>query len=432
MNLQRPISHVVILLICIGPLQTLCGQQIPDQLRLSGMLDDCPTIFILMDDLGPGTNMHIKTSDWIQAMSSISSGAALTLGGTNSVELLNGFNAALGSTISINLDGCNSVQNFPLANINANQQTQDIYNYLNTFKDNPNNCLILGQNLGWSFEMYDQTVDSLHIQTGQWLGIIGGQMRYTTTEIDYPALVSLYSNWQANGGLVELSMLPDNPWTGGSAWDRSVTDIWKLTSPGQAGYDAWRTQLDFYAGILQDMQAANITIIWRPLMEMNGDWFWYGYTGSNDAQPFIDLYRDMFDYFTNIKGLNNLIWVYSANMAYTGIPSVNHYYPGNDVVDMTGLDVYQNNIALPADQYNTMVGLGKPFAFTEFGPDHNNMDGSHDYLAIVNKINMDYPDAIYALAWHDWPGHLVAWISNQNYHAALNLPCVVTRDELGN
>lgn len=247
-------------------------------------------------------------------------------------------------------------------------------------------------------------------------------MRWAPTEIDYPALVNLYRSWQSAGGIVELSMLPENPWTGGDSWDRSETDIWKLTTPGQDGYAAWRTQLDFYAGILKDMQDAGITILWRPLMEMNGDWFWYGYTGNHDAQPFIDLYRDMYDYFTNTWGLNNLIWVYSANMAYSGIPNVDHYYPGSDVVDITGLDVYQNNLALPSSQYQSMINLGKPFAITEFGPDHNNMNGSHEYLAFVNKIRSDFPETIFAHAWHDWPDHLVSWINNQNIQAVLNYP----------
>ena len=171
--------------------------------------------------------------------------------------------------------------------------------------------------------MYYETVVDLETEVGEWIGVIGGQMRFTNAEIDYDALVTLYSNWQANGGICELGMLQDNLWTRNSVWDRSVTDFWQLTTPGQPGYNSWRTQLDFYADVLQDMEDAGVTILFRPLMEMNGDWFWYGYVnGQNNQQAYIDLYRDMYDYFTNVKGLDNLIWVYSANMAYTEIPNV--------------------------------------------------------------------------------------------------------------
>ena len=119
-------------------------------------------------------------------------------------------------------------------------------------------------------------------------------------------------------------------------------------------------------------------------------------------------------------------------MAFTGIPDVDFYYPGDDVVDMTGLDVYANNLALPISQYQSMINLGKPFAFTEFGPNHNNMDGTHDYNAFLNTILSNYPETIFAHAWHNWPDHYVAWISNQNANQALNTSCVVNRSEIGN
>ncbi len=394
---------------------------------------DCLPNYTLSSPVSTGTQLMIQTSDWIVAESSIEATSNVDLQAATHISLSEGFEAHLGSTVTLEIQSCHSGGggSSSLANPNANAHAQGVFQFLRTYQDDPDQCLILGQNLGWSFEKYDETVQALWTQTGQWPGIIGGQMRWAPGEIDYPVLVNLYSDWQAQGGIVELSMLPDNPWTGGDSWDRSQTDIWKLTTPGQDGYDAWRTQLDFYASILQDMQDAGVTVLWRPLMEMNGDWFWYGYTGDTDPQPYIDLYRQMFDYFTSSWGLNNLIWIYSANMAYSGIPAVDHYYPGDDVVDITGLDVYQNNLVLPNSQYQTMINLGKPFAITEFGPDHNHMDGSHDYLAFINKIRSDFPETIYAHAWHDWPDHLVTWINNQNYQAALNLSCVVSRDELG-
>jgi len=394
---------------------------------------DCPENYTVNYPIQSGQTEAIQTSDWIKANSTVINGSYLDMKAGTEVELEPGFDVQIGSQLSAEIENCSTTSTVTfLSNQNANATTNQIYNYLRTFKDDPNQCMILGQNLGWSFEMYQPTVENLQSQTGEWVGLIGGQMRYTNTEIDYSALVDLYVSWQDNGGICELGMLPDNPWTGNSIWDRSQTNIAQLTTPGTPGYAAWRTQLDFYADILSDMQDAGVTILFRPLMEMNGDWFWYGYiAGQNNQQAYIDLYRDLYDYFTNEKQLNNLIWVYSANMAYTGIPDVDFYYPGDDVVDITGLDVYENDLPLPADQYQTMIDLDKPFAFTEFGPHHNNMNGSHDYESYVNTILTNYPETIYAHAWHDWPNHLVAWISNQNATEAMNIPCIVSRDETG-
>ena len=395
---------------------------------------DCHSNYTLSNTTTSGTTLAIHSSNWIHAEGDIQNGAVVELKAQDYISLDPGFTAQKGSIVSIDIGGDCPAEppTSDLANPNANAHAIQTYEFLKTYQQNPNQCLILGQNLGWSFEAYNELVQSLQQQTGHYPGLIGGQMRYTSTEIDYPALVQLYTNWQANGGLLELSMVPDNPWTGGSAWDVSVTNIAQLTTPGQPGYAAWRTQLDFYANVLKNMENAGVTILWRPLMEMNGDWFWYGYHGNSNPQPYIDLYRDMFDYFTNTWNLNNLIWVYSANVAYPGIPAVDHYYPGNDVVDITGLDVYINNLSLPLAQYQSMINLGKPFAITEFGPSHDSMDGSHDYLAYTNTILNNFPETIYAHAWHDWPGHDVAWISNQNYSAAFNLSCILNRDEMNN
>ena len=395
---------------------------------------DCPDVHVVNYPIGNGQSEIIRTSNQIRANNTVSSGGNLDMKAGNEVEFEAGFDAQSGSQILADIENCGNTQtNSFLANPNANTQTNQIYDFLRTYKDDPNQCLILGQNLGWSFEMFDQTVAALQSQTNQWLGIIGGQMRYTSAEIDYDGLVNLYANWQANGGLCELAMLPDNPWTGGNIWDRSQTDISQLTTPGAPGYAAWRTQLDFYADVLSDMQDAGVTILFRPLMEMNGDWFWYGSnTGQNNQQAFIDLYRDIYDYFTNTKQLNNLIWLYAPAMAFPNIPAVDYYYPGEEYIDITGLSVYENNLPLPSAQYQSMLGLDKPFAFTEFGPNHNNMNGSHNYENYVNTIINNYPETIYAHAWHDWPDHLVAWISNQNASEALNIPCLVNRGEIGN
>lgn len=397
---------------------------------------DCPDAFTVNYPIGNGQTEIIRTSDWIKANNLVSTGGYLDMKAANQVELEPGFNVQNGAELIADIENCTTspppTTSF-LANPNANAKTNQTYDFLRTFKDDPNQCIILGQNLGWSFEMYNQTVAGLQNQTNQWLGIIGGQMRYTDIEIDYPGLVTLYANWQANGGICELAMLPDNPWTGGNIWDRSQTNISQLTTPGAPGYASWRAQLDFYADVLSDMQDAGVTVIFRPLMEMNGDWFWYGSnTGQNNQQAFINLYKDIFDYYTNEKQLNNLIWAYAPAMAFPSIPNVDFYYPGDDYVDLTGLSVYENGLALPQSQYQEMLALGKPFAFTEMGPNHNNMNGSHNYADFVNILINNYPEAIYAHAWHDWPGHLVAWISNQNASQALNTDCVVSRDEIGN
>ncbi|GIV31223.1 MAG: hypothetical protein KatS3mg029_0574 [Saprospiraceae bacterium] len=317
-----------------------------------------------------------------------------------------------------------------LSNPNASEGAHQTYEFLANFHQDSARCLMLGQNLGWNLDQFEELVAPIHQQTNRWPAILGGLLRPAPEEIDYTAFIQLCVNWQEGGGLIELGMLPDNPWTGGDTWDLTATDIWKLTTPGQDGFDEWTEQLDFMADILKQLQDQGVTVLWRPLHEMNGDWFWYGFQGDSDAQPYIELYRDMFDYFTNFHQLNNLIWVYAPNWASPGLPQPTHYYPGSDVVDMTGLDIYLTDLDIPQNQYTDMLNLGLPFAITEFGPSLDEMSGNHDYNAYVQKILEDFPQSVYAQAWSDWPGHAASWIANQNFESAFLRPCIVHRDLL--
>jgi mannan endo-1,4-beta-mannosidase len=100
--------------------------------------------------------------------------------------------------------------------------------------------------------------------------------------------------------------------------------------------------IDLIAGELKRLQAAGVTVLWRPLHEAagNGDgngWFWWGRAredGVAGSRAYILLYRHLFERLTRVHGLHNLIWVWNGQSAA--------WYPGDDVVDIVGYDVYDD------------------------------------------------------------------------------------------
>ena len=56
----------------------------------------------------------------------------------------------------------------------------------------------------------------------------------------------------------------------------------------------------------------------------------------------------MFDRFTQVHGLHNLIWVYTAD------PAHHDWYPGDQMVDVVGADIYQ-------DAGSSMDGIWEQF-----------------------------------------------------------------------
>lgn len=91
---------------------------------------------------------------------------------------------------------------------------------------------------------------------------------------------------------------------------------------------------------LTKLKEADVPILWRPLHEAEGGWFWWGAEGAENCKK---LYRLLYDQLTNVYGLDNLIWVWTG-YAYSTSPD---WYPGDDVVDIVGYDKYNAVDGLP-------------------------------------------------------------------------------------
>ncbi len=98
--------------------------------------------------------------------------------------------------------------------------------------------------------------------------------------------------------------------------------------------------IELIAGELQKLEDADVPILWRPLHEAEGAWFWWGAEGPESCKK---LYRLLYDQLTNVYGLDNLIWQWTG---YTYETSAD-WYPGDDVVDMVGYDKYNAVDGLP-------------------------------------------------------------------------------------
>lgn len=123
-----------------------------------------------------------------------------------------------------------------------------------------------------------------------------------------------------------------------------------------------------------DLQDSGVAIIWRPLHEAAGGWFWWGTAGADCYKA---LYRLVFDRMVNVNGVRNAIWVWNIERD----PSIGYdynalnpaWYPGDDVVDIVGVDIYNNSgdHSSNAKYFNKIVsevGANKLLALTENGP----------------------------------------------------------------
>lgn len=143
-------------------------------------------------------------------------------------------------------------------------------------------------------------------------------------------------------------------------------DISRAVTKGTPEYAATLRDMDTIAGQLEVLRSAHVPVLWRPLHEANGRWFWWGVGGP---EPFKKLWRMMFENFTVKHHLNNLIWVFSPG-AETDLAA---WYPGDAYVDIIGQDHYpmdgnHGSAKDVFDELSSMTRWQKLVALGENGP----------------------------------------------------------------
>ncbi len=244
--------------------------------------------------------------------------------------------------------------------------------------------------------------------------------------------------WAEEGGVVTMQwhwITPGSP--KGSAWGgrnaRGQIDVGKVVTPGTEEHAATMRDLKLTADYLQQLADARVPVLWRPLHEIDGGWFWW--TDKDTPENTAKLWRMVFDYLVKERKLHNLIWVYSAGLKTNvkrdrplaeKIAFRKRHYPGGKYVDIAGIDIYPNTYFGWSKAYDDTypkamkiiraVAPGKPYALCECRS-----------IPSPDVMQAGGPVWLYALPW--WVGGVTQnparWVRKTYTHEA-----VITLDEL--
>ena len=142
------------------------------------------------------------------------------------------------------------------------------------------------------------------------------------------------------GGIITMSWHTNNPLTGGDAWDVSSNKVVESVLNGGEKHELFMEWLGKVADYLEKFRTADgkaAAIIFRPWHEHTGSWFWWGQDLCSTAQ-YTALWRLCYNYLNGERGLRNLVWAYSP--AGQLKESFMSRWPGDDIVDVIGVDVY--------------------------------------------------------------------------------------------
>jgi mannan endo-1,4-beta-mannosidase len=282
--------------------------------------------------------------------------------------------------------------------------------------------------------IYNAYFAGLYKSTGKTPALLGTEYGYIAN-VNYSEINQLNINHWKAGGLVTVTWHADCPWVDGysvrwnSIINKATIDLTRLVKSAteSAERTSYRNELLAVGYALKQLKDAGVIVLWRPFHEMNGNWFWWGIndvSNPTNKKAYEQLWRDMYVTYTQELGLDNLIWVYGSNASSRWTAGVDAMYPGNDVVDVVGVDIYSKEPSFI--DFDKLKMLNKPVVISEIGPVEEGY-GSFDELQVLKTFK---GKAAYFLQWHSWSGAKVAIIDNLNVNEMMQSPDAITLDEL--
>lgn len=232
-----------------------------------------------------------------------------------------------------------------LVNRNATANTKKLYSFL---KDSYGKYVITGQQCDGGIN--GNEFKAIKNLTGDYPALLGlDMMDYTPSRtalgtsssavdkaIEFHkkgGIVTFCWHWNAPTEYLYSTANSSDGWWGGFYTQNSKFDIAKVMNGQDAkGKKLLDRDIKEIAKQLKRLEKAGVPVIWRPLHEASGGWFWWGAQGPDAYKK---LWKYLYKELTNTYGCNNLIWVYNGQSA--------DWYPGDEYVDIVGEDIYPGN-----------------------------------------------------------------------------------------
>ena len=283
-----------------------------------------------------------------------------------------------------------------------------------------------GYGVGWT---NDDDRSDIKDVCGDFPAIYGEEMRNLVQGVDVERfryrIISAYSR----GGVITIcwhQLDPDN-----RHYYASEINDEKIVSqilPGGPRHLDYLAKLHIVAEFFKSLRGDKgeaIPVIFRPYHEHLGSWFWWG-VGHCTIAEFNELWQFTVNYLHDVKNVHNLIWAISPNLEY--VDEDGEYFerfPGDDYVDIYGVDFYNNGpvpAAVLADYTKDLhvvvrqaLTHGKIPVLTEMGQEGLDDINWHTRM-LINPIKHDsVNNAIaYAVTWRNanythfhapYPGH---------------------------
>ena len=137
------------------------------------------------------------------------------------------------------------------------------------------------------------------------------------------------------------------PYEGIDFYTDNMTDEQKQNAftsilPGGENHEYYKAKLDKIADVFNNLKGTDnkvIPVIFRPFHEFDGNWFWWGSAYCTPEQ-YKQAWQFTVQYLRDTKNVHNVLYAFSPDNSYTTEANYLSRYPGDDYIDVLGMDNY--------------------------------------------------------------------------------------------
>lgn len=228
-----------------------------------------------------------------------------------------------------------------LVSRHANEAVRELYAYLRTLYGHG---ILSGQQM-YGPEGYE--AQTVYQETGKLAALRGYDFLCLEEGLGDDHQVTDAIRWHKQGGIVTFCwhwMVPTDPQAdeNGSAFTGAAFYSDRTEFQSQTSFDVTRAlqegtkenriilrHIRNIAAQIKRLEQAGVPILWRPLHEASGQWFWWGAKG---AHPYKKLWDLLFHQLEDVYQCGNLIWVWNGQSP--------EWMVDKNTVDIGGEDIY--------------------------------------------------------------------------------------------
>jgi len=221
-------------------------------------------------------------------------------------------------------------------------------------------------------------------------------------------------NTYERGGVTTAAWHFSNPVSGGGFyWKDDISKpAVKYIIPGGEAHHKYKEILTTIGNWAKSLKASDgklAPVIFRPYHEFDGDWFWWGASHCT-VEEFTTLWKFTVSYLRDSLNVHNFIYAFSPDNKFNNEAQFLERYPGDEWVDMVGMDNYGDmgrdgyNIKRAARKLKIVSDYakkkGKLAAFTETGLE-SIPDTTWWTETLLKTMQMQNMNLCYVMVWRN-------------------------------